>query len=1140
MFTLDAIRREANESSFHKGKLYYMNDRVKEFAAHKKENNKYEIHAVVRGTDLFQTFLALDVYENVLLEWNCSCPYHFGGICKHLVAAAMYFYHNGIEPVEQAMEEVPSAGELPETILPTNVPISVADIDKNMLKQNSRTSEVLSESEEIVNEGEISRVMNSKLKSMIIDDLGLSVLKRYGACDPLGRLVFIFDQFNLDNSYQNGKCTDHLQAARSRRVSLRIVRTHKDMEAPEELEKASGIKVDRGSIQEISGNYALLLEYITSNGVYLDGLYYIGQMNIDAIFAISMGIDKIYYGHPPCKLEFTQEQYRPEVKLSSRNDGSVLFSFGEEMTIIPGKYNTFILKDGKIMKLHEDIPYSFIDKIEKKPFVGPGLRKTFVASVLPMLKDVVDIKGMESDGLETVKMKAVVNENVLPEINIYVKYSKDADEVYILPEIVYGDYLTVNPFDMEEIDDYANFYYSAPKMSMLESIELDDCLLQFKRDIFKEHAVYSTLIQSGYLEPDEYGRLLVVGDEAFYNLFTEIIPDFPEDWKVFYDKEIEKIKFKREEVSFDFDFLANIDNGLLEFDLEFHCKNLKIKVDQLNDYIMQNKKLLNIDGSFIEITNREVLQKLFALLEKFKGRGKHKKYSGKLFNASELDSILSDEEKKCSYKCNEEFKSLMHEMKSGMLIEKVKIPERFSNIMRDYQKDGVQWACFLRKYGFGGILADDMGLGKTLQALAALSMQPSGTTSLIVCPKTLIHNWYNEIQKFAPGLKTLIACGGAVERLYRIRNADGFDLIITSYPLLQKDIAVYSEKEFEYCIIDEAQYIKNASTRTARCVKTVKSRYRLALTGTPMENSVMDLWSLFDFVMPGFLGNEASFKARYANALPGEGSGVLTSLNRKTKPFLLRRTKKEMLKDLPPKIEQVGLSELTTAQLALYTKMLEKIRGELFDTVAAKGFENSRIEILAGLTRLRQICNHPGLINEKFIGIKDISGKMDLFNELIDECMQGDHRVLVFSQFVKMLGILKDQMNMKKIKYCYLDGQSRDREGIIRTFNNNSSTKVFLISLKAGGFGLNLTSADTVILYDPWWNPMVEEQASDRAHRIGQEKTVNVYRLITKGTVEEKMQKLKERKKLLFDSLVNESGDFMAKLSWEDLKEVLM
>lgn len=1116
MFTLDAIRKKANESSFHKGKLYYMNDRVKEFVAQKKENNRYEIHAIVRGTDLFKTFLALDVSENVLIEWNCSCPYHFGGICKHLVAAAMYFYHNTTESAEQTMEsvkqmpeEAQSAERLSEIFPSMAAPISAA------------------------------AGINDKLKSMILDDLGLSVLKYHDVCNPLSRLVFVFDQFNLDGSCQSGRYTNQMQAARSRRFSLKIVQSDKYTEEPEKLEKACGIRVDRGSIQDISGNLAFLLEYITTNGVYLDGFYFIGQMNIDAVFAISAGVDGIFYGKPPRKLEFTQERYRPEVKLSGRSDGAVSFAVAEDMTIIPGKYSTFILKDGKVMKLYEDIPYSFIEKMEKSPFIGPGLREIFVSSVLPMLKEVVDINDMESVGLETVELKTVVNEDISPEINIYVKYSVDEDDIYILPEILYGDYLAVNPFDMGEIDDFANFYYSAPKMSTLESVELVDCLIQFKRDIFKEHAVYTTLIRSGYLEPDEYGRLLVVGEEAFYNLFTEIIPGFPEEWKVFYDKEIEKIKLKREEISFDFDFLADVDNGLLEFDLEFHCKNLKIKVEQLHDYIIQNKKLLNIDGSFVEITNREVLQKLFTFLEKFKGRGKHRKYSGNLFNASELDSIITNERKNYTYSSNEDFKSLMHEMKSGMLMEKVEIPINFSSILRNYQKDGVQWIYFLRKYGFGGILADDMGLGKTLQALAALYIKPSGNTSLIVCPKTLIHNWYNEIQKFTPGLKTLIACGGAAERLYRLRSADRFDLIITSYPLLQKDIAVYSEMEFEYCIIDEAQYIKNASTRTAKSVKAVKSRYRLALTGTPMENSVMDLWSLFDFVMPGFLGNEAPFKAKYANVIPGENSGNLTVLNRKIRPFLLRRTKKEMLKDLPPKIEQVGLAELTTAQLALYTKMLEKIRGELFDTVAAKGFENSRIEILAGLMRLRQICNHPGLVNEKFLGMKDISGKMDLFEELIDECMQGNHKVLVFSQFVKMLEILKDHMNRNKIRYCYLDGQSRDREGIIRTFNNDSSAKVFLISLKAGGFGLNLTSADTVILYDPWWNPMVEEQASDRAHRIGQEKTVNVYRLITKGTVEEKMQKLKERKKQLFDSLVNESGDYMAKLSWEDLKEVL-
>lgn len=641
-----------------------------------------------------------------------------------------------------------------------------------------------------------------------------------------------------------------------------------------------------------------------------------------------------------------------------------------------------------------------------------------------------------------------------------------------------------------------------------------------------------------HLASDEYGRLSITGNDSVYCLFTEILPSLPKDWKVFYDKEIEKIKFKREDISFDFDFQADINNGLLEFDLEFHCGNLKINTEQLMDYIRHNKKLLNLDGGFVEITNREVLQKLFSLLEKFKNKGKQKSYSGKLFHASELD-ILTEEGRNFSYKCNTEYRHLIQVMKNSKLLENVSISDNFSNVLWGYQKDGVQWMHFLKKYGFGGILADDMGLGKTIQTLALLSANPQGTVSLIICPKTLIHNWYNEIQKFTPGMKTLIACGTTAERTRKLRNAKEFEIVITSYPLLQKDISVYTEMEFEHCVIDEAQYIKNPSTRTAKCVKAVKSKYRLALTGTPVENSAMDLWSIFDFAMPGFLGNESTFKRKYVNLLPGENNNALSVLKKKVRPFLLRRTKKEVLKDLPPKIEQIGITELTATQLALYKNLLERIRSELFNTVTIKGFENSRIEILAGLMRLRQLCNHPGLLNNKFLGMENISGKLDLFNELVDECIEGDHKVLVFSQFVKMLEIIKDQMDKKKIRYSYLDGQSRNRESIIHTFNSDNSIRFFLISLKAGGFGLNLTSADTVIIFDPWWNPMVEQQASDRAHRIGQKKTVNVYKLITKGTIEDKIQKLQERKKLLFDSLINDSEELMQKLTWEDLKEIL-
>ena len=1102
MFTLEAVKREADESSFFKGKSYYRNNRVAGFSAITTGNGKFEINAVVRGTDIYKTVLKLDTSENRLIDWHCTCPYHFGGICKHIVAAGLYFYYNKIEAT--------TADESTET---------VAEIEPAPGKAPVKSIPV--------------RDMSSGMKYAILDDLGLTSLKYRNINPHKDKLVFIFDKFNIDGSAKDGKRSGQMQAARTRRFSMKIIITGKYDEVSEVFDKAQGIRIDMGLVRDNSGGRSFLLEYVAANGVYINGLYLMGQMNIDTVFAISSGLDGIMYGRPPRMLEFTHEQFKPEIMLFERNDSSVSLTFSEEILIIPGKYSTFVLKDNKIMRLSDEIPFPFIEKMNKKLVIEPGLREMFITSVLPMIKETIEIKGFETETIKT-----VVNEEIVPEVNIYVEYSKDTDEVYIIPEIRYGDYLAVNPFDPAEVDDFANFYFTAPKMKVLNSIEQDNNLIQFKRDIYKEHTVYLLLTGSGNLSVDEYGRLPVSGDDSLYYMFTELIPSFPGDWKVLYDKEIERLKLGREKVSFDFDFWADADNGLLEFDLEFHCGNLKMDLDQLSDYIRNNRKILNIDGNFIEITNREELGRLFSLLERFNGKGKQKKYSGMLFNASELDTLL-ESSRNFTSKSNEGFRCLMQEMKSGRPLENVEIPERFSNVLRNYQKDGVHWMHFLRKYGFGGILADDMGLGKTLQALVVLFMKPAGAPSLIVCPKTLIHNWYNEIQKFVPGLKTLVINGSASERLHKLRSAGEFDLVITSYPLLQRDIAIYAEIEFEYCIIDEAQYIKNPTTRTARCVKSVKSRYRLALTGTPVENSTTDLWSIFDFVMPGFLGNEASFRAKYANTDPSESKDAFTVLNKKIKPFLLRRTKKEMLKDLPPKIEQIGFSDLTNVQLALYSKMLEKIRGELFDTVARKGFGNSQIEILTGLLRLRQICNHPGLVNNKLLDMKNISGKMELFEELIEECMNGGHKVLVFSQFVKMLEIIKAFLEKKKIRYCYLDGQSKDREDIIHTFNSDNTIRVFLISLKAGGFGLNLTSADTVVLYDPWWNPMVEEQASDRAHRIGQEKTVNVYRLITKGTVEEKIQKLQERKKQLFDSLVNESGDYFKKLSWDDLKEVL-
>jgi len=358
---------------------------------------------------------------------------------------------------------------------------------------------------------------------------------------------------------------------------------------------------------------------------------------------------------------------------------------------------------------------------------------------------------------------------------------------------------------------------------------------------------------------------------------------------------------------------------------------------------------------------------------------------------------------------------------------------------------------------------------------------------------------------------------------------------------MQKDCEVYDKQKikFNYCVLDEAQFIKNHATKNAQIVKKINADYRLALTGTPLENSVSEIWSIFDFLMPGFLGSYNSFARKFQNPIMKYSDApALKNLREKTECFMLRRAKSEVLKELPPKVEQFSHCHLEKAQNILYQEILANVKSEIFETVKNKGFNKSRIHILAGLMKLRQVCNHPVLLLKDEDHTKYESAKLNMFLELIDEIVGGKNKVLVFSQFTKMLDILAKELDKNNISYSYLSGKTKKRQELVDDFNKNEDKQVFLISLKAGGTGLNLTSANNVIIFDPWWNPSVENQAIDRTHRIGQKKSVNVYRLITKGTIEERIVKLQDKKKFLFDNLVGESKDLFTKLTWDDIKEL--
>jgi superfamily II DNA or RNA helicase len=462
------------------------------------------------------------------------------------------------------------------------------------------------------------------------------------------------------------------------------------------------------------------------------------------------------------------------------------------------------------------------------------------------------------------------------------------------------------------------------------------------------------------------------------------------------------------------------------------------------------------------------------------------------------------------------------------------------NTLRPYQKHGVYWMHFLARNSFGGILADEMGLGKTLQALAFLAgLDKAGEeTSLIVCPSSLVQNWAREAAKFTPQLKVIAIEGPNRQALFaKLPDAD---LAITSYPLLRRDAERYASLQFNTIILDEAQHIKNPETQNAQAATALRARHRFVLTGTPLENSVRDLWSIMQFVMPGYLGDRDDFKQRYELPITQEADSapIKRRLARRVRPFLLRRLKSEVYKDLPEKLQQVVYADLTARQAEVYQGLLDQTRRTFADLASTKDQGKSRILMLTALLRLRQACCDLRLLDLPNIDPSEASAKMDLLDELLREAIDGGHRVLIFSQFVSMLRIQKEAFDAAGIPYCYLDGSTKNRMAEVDRFQTDPNIPVFLISLKAGGTGLNLTAADTVIHFDPWWNPAVEAQATDRAHRIGQEKTVTAYKLITRNTVEEKILKLQEKKRNLIEAIENEEP-LLTSLTTEDLQSLI-
>ncbi|MFM8349172.1 MAG: SNF2-related protein [Bacteroidota bacterium] len=471
-------------------------------------------------------------------------------------------------------------------------------------------------------------------------------------------------------------------------------------------------------------------------------------------------------------------------------------------------------------------------------------------------------------------------------------------------------------------------------------------------------------------------------------------------------------------------------------------------------------------------------------------------------------------------------------------IKNYDLPRGFLGELRPYQRVGYNWLRFLNEFSLGGCLADDMGLGKTVQALALLmheSLKDDPGTSLVIMPTSLIYNWEMEAAKFAPGLKVLNYTGSA-----RKKDTVGFgryDVVITSYGITRLDVEILQKFRFNYIILDESQVIKNPTSNIAKAVMQLQSRFKLTLTGTPLENTTMDLWSQMNFINPGLLGAQTYFKNEFMMPIEKKGDEhKAKKLHAIIKPFVLRRLKSQVATDLPEKTENIHYTNMTPEQEKKYEEVKAMYREKILHEIEKQGVASSKLTLLEGLTRLRQLSNHPRMVDQLY---KGDSGKMEDLSHMLENAIVEGHKLLVFSQFVKHLDLVREMLRAKKIEHCYLDGSSLDRKEQVERFTKESSVRVFLISIKAGGLGLNLTEADYVFILDPWWNPAVEQQAVDRAYRIGQKKNVFTYKFITRNTVEEKILQLQKRKQKLSESLITTEENIIKSLTKEDIEMLL-
>jgi len=1085
---IDNLCEDAGEQRKQKAQKYRDENRIYFKKVEYENPMNFEVTAEVEGTDTYNTYI--QVKNGEIENITCTCPdyYNYYGVCKHTLATVLALADYNVEKIEKHENKATVQKEKKYTnfsqIVKTIYNHELNEIDKDL------------EDNELKNTGTIKiepKIIYDKFTKEMKVEFKIGNKRMY----KIKNLAEFYTLMMLKENYKYG---DKLEFVHRKEM------------------------FDQGLLEFVL-KYAEIIKYANSNA-NSNYRYYGKALNENNIILGNTGLDELFDIQKNKKvliekdyevkaIDFLEEDPPLDFSLEQISDDEykIIANFDiYKINILRGKNYKYVLTDKNLYRCSKEFTNTNLEMLTL-------FRENYVSEVMLGKKEIGDLFSIV---LPKVKNAIKIEEKLKKEVEEYipeklrVKVFLDFDKNnYVVADVklCYGEN-EFNPLNQKEEKNF-----------------------KFPRNIVEETKAMNIFRKTGFMFEPQNLRFILPDDEKIYNFLSEDINLYMKKFEVLVTENFKTKEIVAPKVG---SLGVRVENNLLEIDLSKLNINPEELQEMLAKYKLKKKFYRLKNGAFLQLQDSEEVEFLDKLI------------TGTDIDYKELENgtvrlpvnrtlylnQLLKKMKNTEITKDKQYREIVNNLNKDLL-EEENIPQQFENILRPYQKTGFQWLKTLDNYRFGGILADDMGLGKTIQVISMLvsykeNQEENKKTSLVVSPSSLALNWKNEIEKFAPELNIKVISGNANQRKEIINEIERYDVIVTSYDLLKRDIEIYKEKKytFRFIIADEAQYLKNNNAKNAKAIKQIKADSRFALTGTPIENSLAELWSIF---MPGYLFSYKKFKSTYETAIVKDNDeDAMKKLKMLIEPFVLRRTKKEVLTELPEKTITVLKNEMGEEQRKIYLSYLVRTKQELQDEINSNGYERSQIKILAALTRLRQICCHPSLFIDNY---KEPCSKLEQCMEILEDGITAGHKILLFSSYTSMFEIIEKELKNRNIKYFKLTGATKvdERVDLVDEFNQNDEIKVFLISLKAGGTGLNLIGADMVIHYDPWWNISAENQATDRAYRIGQKNNVQVYKLITKDSIEEKIYDLQQRKATLTDNMLDTKTTFISKLSKEDI-----